>query len=159
MHAFFAFCQKLLGDTFFVRNFLKEVSDTFKNFCGRVYINYGGVLVRSPIVFWLDLKRQCALSVELLPRPFGSHHPKRADGNASLQGQAQRSDANAMNDSPVDCQNVSVTEPQRDPPRPYPLRELICEWKRPACGGARKLSIIEILRNGIILFIEDIHCC
>ena len=31
-----------------------------------------------------------------------------------------------MNDSPVDCQNVSVTEPQRDPPRPYPLRKLFC---------------------------------
>ena len=34
-----------------------------------------------------------------------------------------------MNDSPVDCQNVSETEPQRDPPRPYPLRKLF------ACGN------------------------
>ena len=29
-----------------------------------------------------------------------------------------------MNDSPVDCQNASGTEPQRDPPRPCSLRKL-----------------------------------
>ena len=33
---------------FFVRNFLKEVSDTFKNFHGRVYITMGECLCARP---------------------------------------------------------------------------------------------------------------